>query len=97
MPWLRPMSTFHCISSTELTKGIQDCMTDEKIHHKEYHTHSNRVLNRAIKIRMKQIKNHQDGKSTTDKTLLQLIYERDAMMNTLLERSITKNSDPKSS
>jgi TFIIF-interacting CTD phosphatase-like protein len=71
-------------------------MSDEKIQHKDYTTHSSRVLNRLISLRNKQIKKLESGHPTTDKTLLQLTYEREAMINTLLERSMTKDSDPKS-
>ena len=65
-------------------------MSEEKVSLKDYSTHSNRILNRLILLREKQIKNAMEGKPTTFKPLAQLQYEREAMTNTLMERAMTK-------
>jgi hypothetical protein len=71
-------------------------MSDEKILKKDYSTHSDRVLSRLIGLRRRQIKRYEQNQPSTNKSLLQLVYERDAMMTELLERSMAKDSDPKS-
>lgn len=71
-------------------------MSDEKLQLKDYSTHAPRVLNRLIKIRMRQLENLEKGQPTSDKTLAQLRYELNMMTNALMERSMTKVSDHKS-
>jgi cell division protein FtsB len=65
-------------------------MSEEKITVKDYTSHSNRVLNRAIALRKKQIERAEAGNNRTDKSIAQLKYELEAMTNTLLERAMTK-------
>jgi hypothetical protein len=68
-------------------------MSDEKLKHKDYSTHSTRVLNRLVKIRMRQLEKLEAGSPSTDKSLAQLRYELNSVMNTLLERSMTRGSE----
>lgn len=68
---------------------------NEKIVHRDYTTHGNRVLNRLIRLRHKQIAATEAGRPTTDKSLVQLRYELENMTNTLMERSFCKVSDTK--
>jgi hypothetical protein len=70
-------------------------VSDEKIKHKDYTRHASRVLNRLIKIRIKQIESLERGSPTSDKTLAQLRYELQAMTNTLMERSLTRVPETK--
>jgi len=68
-------------------------MSDEKLTHKDYAKHSSRVLNRLVKLRLKQIEKTEADSSSTVKSLAQLRYELNSIMNTLLERSMTKGSE----
>ena len=65
-------------------------MSDEKLTSKDYSSHSSRVLNRLIKLRMKQIECAETGKPTSDKNIGQLRYELQNMANTLMERAMVK-------
>jgi hypothetical protein len=69
---------------------VSDTVSDEKIILKDYTTHSNRILNRLIRLREKQIKGTQGNKATTDKSVIQLQYEKETMTNILMERAMTK-------
>jgi hypothetical protein len=77
-------------------------MSNEKIDPKDYSRISTRVLNQLIKKRTKQIETNEDGKAAnrnhSPKSLGQLKYELEQMLNALMERSMTKvTSDPKDS
>jgi hypothetical protein len=65
-------------------------MSDEKVTLKDYTSHSNRILNRLIKLREKQIRKAEEEKSTTTKSLAQLKFELETMTTTLMERSMHK-------
>lgn len=68
---------------------------DETITPRNYDAISSRVLNRSIRKREEQIAAADAGKPTSKKTIAQLKHELDMMTNALMERSITKLSDPK--
>jgi hypothetical protein len=72
-------------------------MSEEKIITKDYSGISTRVLNRSIRKREEQITRFEKGDRTTSKTLDQLKYELEQMLNALMERSITKISEPNTS
>ena len=65
-------------------------MSEDNIKIKDYSKLSNRVLNRVIKIRSKQIAAAELGYNSTDKSLGQLKYELEAMTTSLLERAMVK-------
>lgn len=67
--------------------------TDENLKQKDYTHHSNRVLNRLIKLRTKQIERAEQNHNETEKSIAQLRYELNTMTNILMERSFAKNSD----
>jgi hypothetical protein len=68
-------------------------MSDEKVLARTYDRISTRVLNRTIKKREQQIANAEAGNPTSKKTVAQLRYELEQMLNALLERSMTKDTN----
>ena len=74
-------------------------MSKEKILVRDYSGIPTRVLNESIRRRERQIEEVTAGKfdsakTPTKKSLAQLKYELDMMTNALMERSMTKLSEP---
>jgi hypothetical protein len=58
---------------------------------KNYAQCGTRKLNKLLKLRDKQIAAAESGRPTSEKRISQLKYERETIVNTLLERAMTKN------
>lgn len=71
------------------TKESQDQReTESGIIAKDYSKFGTRKLNKILRLRDRQIAAAEADRPTTSKRLIQLKYEREMIMNTLLERSI---------
>ena len=67
---------------------MSEVNVEEKLILKDYSRFSVRKLNRTLRLREKQIAACEAGKPTSEKSINQLRYEREAIMTVMLERAM---------